>query len=78
MLLFVLWYCYKRGREERDIREKSELEGEEMSERVEELSDDVSAAPAPLPQSDIPRVVEPIPEPVPNLPHQPEGPEAPK
>lgn len=39
MLLFVLWYCHKRGREERLEREKSEsaIDG---SDRIEELPDD--------------------------------------
>lgn len=44
MLLFVLWYCHKRGRETRLEREKSEvIDG---SGRVEELEDD-PALPAP-------------------------------
>ena len=39
MLLFVLWYCHKRGRETRIERERTEsaVDGED---RVEELPDD--------------------------------------
>jgi len=41
LLLFVLWYCHKRGKEERLIREKSELVGVvDGSGRIEELPDD--------------------------------------
>ncbi|OAA81077.1 hypothetical protein LEL_00622 [Akanthomyces lecanii RCEF 1005] len=39
MLLFVLWYCYKRGRETRLEREKTE-DTIDDSERFEELPDD--------------------------------------
>lgn len=39
MLLFVLWYCYKRGRETRLEREKTENKIDD-SERFEELPDD--------------------------------------
>lgn len=45
MLLFVLWYCYKRGREERVEREKSE-NVVEAGPRVEELPDDPALPPA--------------------------------
>lgn len=39
MLLFVLWYCYKRGRDVRLEREKTEntIDG---GDRIEELPDD--------------------------------------
>ncbi|KXX80235.1 hypothetical protein MMYC01_203575 [Madurella mycetomatis] len=38
LLLFVLWYCHKRGREEREKREKGEAEGEgEEDETAEEV-----------------------------------------
>ncbi|PNP41779.1 hypothetical protein TGAM01_v207512 [Trichoderma gamsii] len=44
LLLVVLWYCYKRGREERMLRETEESEAgpsiEADSHRFEELSDD--------------------------------------
>ncbi|UKZ59948.1 uncharacterized protein TrAtP1_001236 [Trichoderma atroviride] len=44
LLLVVLWYCYKRGREERMLREAEEAEAgpstEADSHRFEELSDD--------------------------------------
>ncbi|PNY28620.1 Uncharacterized protein TCAP_01473 [Tolypocladium capitatum] len=48
LLLFVLWYCHKRGREERLLREQSEsaIDG---SDRIEELPDD-PALPAPEPR----------------------------
>lgn len=49
MLLFVLWYCYKRGREERLLREKSES-AVDGSDRIEELPDD-PALPAPEPRA---------------------------
>lgn len=39
MLLFVLWYCHKRGREVRLEREKS-ADGVSGKDRVEELPDD--------------------------------------
>lgn len=51
VLMFVLWYCYKRGREERLKLEKGEgadpLDGVE---RVEELADD-PLLPAPHPET---------------------------
>ncbi|RSM01661.1 hypothetical protein CEP52_008435 [Fusarium oligoseptatum] len=41
ILMFVLWYCHKRGREVRLEREKSETEAPiDGSERIEELPDD--------------------------------------
>lgn len=42
MLLFVLWYCHKRGRE---VRLERELSGSavEAGSRIEELSDSDSA-----------------------------------
>lgn len=45
VLLFVLWYCHKRGREVRLEREKSGRP-EESDGRIEELPDDL-ALPAP-------------------------------
>lgn len=47
VLLFVLWYCYKRGREVRLEREKTDAEAPiDGADRVEELPDD-PALPAP-------------------------------
>ncbi|KAL7812477.1 hypothetical protein V8C26DRAFT_406757 [Trichoderma gracile] len=40
LLLLVLWYCYKRGREERILREEADAGAESSSRRYEELSDD--------------------------------------
>ncbi|OTA04529.1 hypothetical protein A9Z42_0050910 [Trichoderma parareesei] len=40
LLLLVLWYCYKRGREERILREEADAGAEASSRRYEELSDD--------------------------------------
>ncbi|KAL2024576.1 hypothetical protein VTK56DRAFT_7619 [Thermocarpiscus australiensis] len=40
VLLFVLWYCHKRGREEREKLEKAEAEG--MGEELVDGSDSVS------------------------------------
>lgn len=41
VLMFVLWYCHKRGREVRLEKEKVDAEGEvDGSSRVEELPDD--------------------------------------
>lgn len=42
MLLFVLWYCHKRGREVRLEKEKS-ASAVEAGSRIEELSDNDSA-----------------------------------
>ncbi|ODA76738.1 hypothetical protein RJ55_08009 [Drechmeria coniospora] len=50
LLLFVLWYCYKRGREERIEREKS-ASAIDGSDRIEELPDD-PALPAPEPPAE--------------------------
>jgi hypothetical protein len=51
LLLFVLWYCHKRGKEERLEREKSELAAAtgvvDGSDRIEELPDDPTL-PAPV------------------------------
>lgn len=41
VLMFVLWYCHKRGREVRLEREKS-ASAVEAGSRIEELSDDDS------------------------------------
>lgn len=41
VLMFVLWYCHKRGREVRLEREKS-TSAVEAGSRIEELSDDDS------------------------------------
>jgi len=60
LLLFVLWYCHKRGREVR--LEKEEKERQEADDRIEELPDDpVLPAPAPAPAGGAatPVVVEP-------------------
>jgi hypothetical protein len=50
VLMFVLWYCYKRGREERLLKEKGEggdvVDGRD---RIEELPDDPQL---PAPRSD--------------------------
>ncbi|PTB63935.1 hypothetical protein BBK36DRAFT_22429 [Trichoderma citrinoviride] len=43
LLLLVLWYCYKRGREERILREEADSGAEASSRRYEELSDDEEA-----------------------------------
>jgi hypothetical protein len=55
-LLFVLWYCHKRGREVRLEREKTE-EAVDGSERIEELPDD-PALPAPPAASTNPIITE--------------------
>lgn len=49
VLLFMLWYCHKRGREVRLEREKSDGDIED-SDRVEELPDDPTL-PAPHPET---------------------------
>lgn len=60
LLLFVLWYCHKRGREVRLEKEKSEAEAAvgvvDGSERIEELPDDPTL---PAPTGTAPVVVEP-------------------
>lgn len=52
LLMFVLWYCHKRGREVRLERENSETQAPiDGSERIEELPDDPqlpSSKPAPV------------------------------
>ncbi|KKP06017.1 hypothetical protein THAR02_01889 [Trichoderma harzianum] len=40
LLLVVLWYCYKRGREERILREEAAAGNEEAARRLAELSED--------------------------------------
>lgn len=48
VLMFVLWYCYKRGREERLKMENGQpVDG---ADRVEELADD-PLLPAPHPET---------------------------
>ncbi|RFU74112.1 ring-like domain-containing [Trichoderma arundinaceum] len=47
LLLVVLWYCYKRGREERILREEAGAGAEADGQRFEELSDDADAAESP-------------------------------
>jgi hypothetical protein len=46
VLMFVLWYCYKRGREERLIKENGG-EAVDGSDRIEELPDDLMIEDAP-------------------------------
>lgn len=46
--MFVLWYCYKRGREERLLKEQPET-AVDGSDRIEELTDDPTL-PAPHPE----------------------------
>ncbi|KAL7949932.1 hypothetical protein V8C42DRAFT_309003 [Trichoderma barbatum] len=43
LLLVVLWYCYKRGREERVLREEADAGAEADGKRFEELSDDAES-----------------------------------
>lgn len=51
LLMFVLWYCHKRGREVRLEKEKSDAEAPiDGSDRIEELPDD-PLLPAPKPTS---------------------------
>ncbi|KAL7962933.1 hypothetical protein V8C34DRAFT_268735 [Trichoderma compactum] len=40
LLLVVLWYCYRRGREERILREEAAAGNEEAARRLAELSED--------------------------------------
>ncbi|KAK3390310.1 RING-like domain-containing protein [Podospora didyma] len=59
LLLFVLWYCHKRGRETRLEKEKTDAEADgkdtiDGSSRIEELPDDPT-----LPAAGTPVVVEP-------------------
>ncbi|CAM1511234.1 Fc.00g087470.m01.CDS01 [Cosmosporella sp. VM-42] len=62
LLMFVLWYCHKRGREVRLEREKSEADvanAVDGSDRIEELPDDpMLLAPAPAPEPIVARDVE--------------------
>ncbi|KAK5998293.1 hypothetical protein PT974_00667 [Cladobotryum mycophilum] len=74
LLLVVLWYCYKRGREERLTREKSEAEAD--SQRIEELPDDLSL---PAPEHNTittPAITTSEPAPASDLPHPPAEPAA--
>lgn len=41
LLMFVLWYCYKRGREQRLIKENGGGDPIDGSDRIEELPDDL-------------------------------------
>lgn len=51
VLMFVLWYCHKRGREVRLEKEKADAETPiDGSDRIEELPDD-PLLPAPEPAS---------------------------
>lgn len=63
VLMFVLWYCHKRGREVRLEKEKSDAA--EMEGRVEELSDadsaSVSTTPLALESRPLPALIEPAP-----------------
>lgn len=58
VLLFVLWYCYKRGREVRLEREQTEntIDG---GDRIEELPDDPTL-PAPPPRTEVTTADEPL------------------
>ena len=59
LLLFVLWYCHKRGREVRLDKEKADVGVVDGSSRIEELPDD-PALPAPRRRATAtPVVVEP-------------------
>lgn len=62
MLMFVLWYCHKRGREVR--LEKEKLAAADVEGRVEELSDADSssvATPLALESGPAPALIEPAP-----------------
>lgn len=66
LLLFVLWYCHKRGREvrlEKEEKERQEAVGTvDGADRIEELPDDPALpapAPAPVGSAATPVVVEP-------------------
>lgn len=55
MLLFVLWYCHKRGREVR-LEKENPTSAVEAGSRIEELSDsDPATSSAPTPQAIEPR-----------------------
>lgn len=58
LLLFVLWYCHKRGKEVRLEREKSEQDAVDESRRIEELPKG-AALPTPSQTGNTPIVVEP-------------------
>ncbi|KAK1836613.1 hypothetical protein QBC39DRAFT_338542 [Podospora conica] len=62
LLLFVLWYCHKRGREVRLEKEKSEVGVVDGAERIEELPDDLAlpAPPTAAKAIETPVVVEPV------------------
>jgi hypothetical protein len=71
VLLYVLWYCHKRGRETRLEKEKSQAgESVEAGDRVEELPDD-PALPGPSASTN-PVIVEPTANGT-KLPHPPIG-----
>ena len=61
LLLFVLWYCHKRGREVRLEKEKSEVGVVDGADRIEELPDDLAlpAPPTATKTTETPVVVEP-------------------
>ncbi|KAK0743721.1 hypothetical protein B0T18DRAFT_392450 [Schizothecium vesticola] len=61
LLLFVLWYCHKRGREVRLEKEKSEVGVVDGADRIEELPDDLAlpAPPTATKTKETPVVVEP-------------------
>ncbi|RCI08454.1 hypothetical protein L249_8935 [Ophiocordyceps polyrhachis-furcata BCC 54312] len=53
LLLFVLWYCHKRGREERLERERSAM-AVDGADRIEELADDPALPPPESVEDDVP------------------------
>jgi hypothetical protein len=61
LLMFVLWYCHKRGREVRLEKEKSEAGVVDGADRIEELPDDLAlpAPPTAAKETETPVVVEP-------------------
>ncbi|KAL6861069.1 hypothetical protein J3F83DRAFT_747261 [Trichoderma novae-zelandiae] len=61
LLLLVLWYCYKRGREERILREEADAGAESSSRRYEELSDDEEAGQNDKPAAEAAEAAEAIP-----------------
>ncbi|KAB5535323.1 hypothetical protein GE09DRAFT_1193204 [Coniochaeta sp. 2T2.1] len=63
LLLFVLWYCHKRGREVR-LEKEDAANAVDGSDRIEELPDD-PALPAPETSRNNPMIVEPESEPAP-------------
>ncbi|RDA85290.1 hypothetical protein CP532_5909 [Ophiocordyceps camponoti-leonardi (nom. inval.)] len=52
LLLFVLWYCHKRGREERLERERSAM-AVDGADRIEELADDPALPPPESVEDDV-------------------------